>query len=272
MIYFHANVAIQLVRGFQHERNNYLMMRGTFPSPNLPLQTFSDQTALTGRSPYMCTWAFELMRTEPPCMVADFRLFHWRFSQLFGAQKAWCNMRSAVPYDGRHSDNCQRFKGMKIKDQSMHDASCPGHYTRLVCDEKSYRSIRGARAVFLADTDTSQRWIRYCPATDKTMAISHVWSHGQGGRPEDGMNQCLHERYKRIARSLDCDSYWMDTPCIPKDHQLRKEAIQSINAVFYQSALTLVCDRDLMSIDVAGVESQSVELQKYILATILIYD
>jgi hypothetical protein len=272
MIYFHANVAIQLVRGFQHERNNYLMMRGTFPSPNLPLQTFSDQTALTGRSPYMCTWAFELMRTEPPCMVADFRLFHWRFSQLFGARKARCNMRSALPCDGRHSDNCQRFKGMKIKNQSMHDASCSGHCAQLVWDEKSYRSIRGARAVSLADTDTSQRRIRYCPATNKTMAISHVWSHGQGGRPDDGMNQCLHERYKRIARSLDCDSYWMDTPCIPKDHQLRKEAIQSINAVFYQSALTLVCDRDLMSVDVTSIESQSVELQECILAAVLVCD
>ena len=52
---------------------------------------------------------------------------------------------------------------------------------------------------------------------ETTIAISHVWSHGQGGRPEDGMNQCLHERYKRIALLPDCDSYWMDTACIPND-------------------------------------------------------
>lgn len=64
----------------------------------------------------------------------------------------------------------------------------------------------------------------------------------------------------------------MDTPCIPKDHQLRKEAIQSINAVFYQSALTLVCDRDLMSIDVTNIESQSVERQECILAAVLVCD
>ena len=151
-------------------------------------------------------------------MVADFRLFHWRFSQLFGTQKARCNMRLAMLCDGWQSDNCQRLKGMKIKNQSMHGASCSGHCTRLVWDEKSYRSIQGARAVSLAGTDTSQRRIRYCAATDKTMSTSHVWSHGQGGRPEDGMNQYLRERYKRIARSLGCDNYWMDTPCILKDH------------------------------------------------------
>jgi hypothetical protein len=271
MIYFHANVGIQLTR-FHHERNNYLLMRDTFPSPNLPLQTFSDQTALKGRSPYMCTWAFELMRTEPACMVADFRLFHWRFSQLFGSQQARCNIQSALPCDGRHSDNCQRFKGMKIKDQSTHDANCSGYCPRLIWDERSYRSVQGARAVSLADTDTSQHRVRYCLATEKTVAISHVWSHGQGGRPEEGMNQCLHERYKRIARSFDCDSYWMDTPCIPKDHQLRKEAIQSINVVFYQSALTLVCDRDLMSMDVTNIETQSVELLECILAAVLVCD
>ena len=68
------------------------------------------------------------------------------------------------------------------------------------------------------------------------------------------------------------DSYWMDTLCIPKDHQLRKEAIESINAVFYQSALTLVCDRDLMSVDVTNIESQSVELQECILAAVLVCD
>jgi hypothetical protein len=99
----------------------------------------------------------------------------------------------------------------------MHDASCSGHCTRLVWGENII-DIRGARAASLAGTDTSQHRIHYCAATDKTMSISHVWSHGQGSRPEDGMNQYLRERYKRIARSLGCDSYRMDTPCIPKDH------------------------------------------------------
>ena len=39
------------------------------------------------------------------------------------------------------------------------------------------------------------------------MALSHVWSHGQGGRPEDGINLCLQERYCRLAGHFNCDSY-----------------------------------------------------------------
>ncbi|KAI0897537.1 hypothetical protein F4806DRAFT_507962 [Annulohypoxylon nitens] len=91
-----------------------------------------------------------------------------------------------------------------------------------------------------------------------TLAISHVWSHGQGGRPEQnpinksqgGMNLCLHQRYSTLAKEMDCDSYWMDTPCIPQDHGLRREAIEQINPVFENSKATLICDRDLMDLDI----------------------
>jgi len=165
MVYFHAKLSIQLKIAFQHERHNYLLMRNTFPAPNLPLQIFSDQIALTGRSPYMCTLALELIRTEPACMGADFGLFHSRFSQLLGGQKPRCNMQSRKPCDGLHSDSCQRFKGMKIKDQSTHDETCSGNCSRLIWDERSYRSIQGVRAVSLADADPDQHQFRYCQAT-----------------------------------------------------------------------------------------------------------
>lgn len=42
----------------------------------------------------------------------------------------------------------------------------------------------------------------------------------------------------------------MDTPCIPAHHVLRNEAISNINGVLEQNKATLVCDRDLMEIDV----------------------
>ena len=50
--------------------------------------------------------------------------------------------------------------------------------------------------------------------------------------------------------SSQYDSYWIDTACIPKDHQLRREAISQINEIFASSRLTLVCDLDLMAIDI----------------------
>ena len=156
---------------------------------------------------------------------------------------------------------------MVTKDQSAHDRGCTG-CTSLFWDETSYRSTPGARAVSLEDTAGNK--LRYREASDRTLTISHVWSHGQGGRPETGMNGCLHHRYRTIAMSMGCESYWMDTPCIPTDHILRREAISNINKVFAESRATLVCDRDLMEIELVG--DISVELRESILVTTMICD
>lgn len=126
-------------------------------------------------------------------------------------------------------------------------------------NEKSYREVQGTRAVRI--TSNSLESLEYCKASDKTLAISHVWAHGQGGRPEPslkqgqqgGINQCLHRRYSSIATAIGCNSYWMDTSCIPEDEILRSEAIKGINGVFSNSKITLVCDIDLMALDVSSL-------------------
>ncbi|MDI1488038.1 MAG: hypothetical protein OHK93_007312 [Ramalina farinacea] len=61
----------------------------------------------------------------------------------------------------------------------------------------------------------------------------------------------------------------MDTPCIPEDHQLRKEAIGNINKIFEESKATLVCDRDLMSIDATEL---TIEVRESILVTVMVCD
>lgn len=107
------------------------------------------------------------------------------------------------------------------------------------------------------------------------MAVSHVWSHGQGGRPEKqlangqpgGFNSCLHKRYVTLAKELGCESYWIDAACIPEDNQLRREAISKINSIFSQSKAVLVADRDLMTIDIANID---LSVQESILATVSI--
>ena len=168
---------------------------------------------------------------------------------------------------GDHPHSCQRFVGMVIRGQSAHDSGCLG-CDRLMWDEASYRPTPGAKAVSLENTVGHK--LTYRTASKKTLAISHVWSHGQGGRPETGMNHCLHQRYKTIAGNMGCDSYWMDTPCIPTDHILRREAIMNINKTFAQSRATLVCDRDLMEIEIE--EDTSVELCELILVTSMTCD
>ena len=166
-----------------------------------------------------------------------------------------------------------------VHPQSAHDASCAGSCSRLRWDEDSYRAGHGARAVDLQSTNAIHGVLRYCRPSMKTLAISHVWIHGQGGRPEDGMNSCLHQRYHSVAYELGCDSYWMDTPCIPSDHKLRMEAIRGINSVFSGSFATLVRDRDLMEIDIDNLDFESdvlderaIKRGEEIVATVLVCD
>lgn len=268
MIYFSFVQAIHLTSGVDDGLiSSAALLQSFSPTLGISLQEMSKRYATVGKSHYMCTWAFELLRKNPVCIGMDFRRFHQLYSNHFGHYPARCSSDGKVSCKGDHPHSCQRFVGMVVKDQSAHDPRCTG-CERLFWDETSFRSCSGAKAVSLEYNVGID--LRYRAASERTLAISHVWSHGQGGRPETGMNRCLHERYESIARSMDCDSYWMDTPCIPTDHVLRREAIRNINQVFAQSKATLVCDRDLMEIEIEG--DISVELRELILVTVMTCD
>jgi hypothetical protein len=281
--------------GFNHDDAKDNSILSFSPAPNVTIQELTDEFSLQGRAKAMCTWAFKLLTSEPACFGLDFRHFHYRYSQISSERVARCGVDSDEPCDGQHSDHCRRFKGLKVVSQSAHDRKCTWQdesdgtvgaraslfaaiccrkprnrqEPKLIWDEKSYRSIEGARAVSLVETDPRDGPIKFCKVSNKTLAISHVWSHGQGGRPETGINRCLHARYVRIARNLDCDSYWIDTTCIPCEHELRKEAIKNINAVFVESRTTIICDRDLMDIDASEL---TLATKESILAAILVCD
>ena len=92
---------------------------------------------------------------------------------------------------------------------------------------------------------------------------------GQGGRPETGFNRCLHSRYTRIARSLGCTSYWIDVTCIPDDHRVRRDAIRRINETFAEAKVMLVCDKDIMQIDVSEMTTSVCET---VLVTAIVSD
>ncbi|KAF8851732.1 hypothetical protein BDZ45DRAFT_140526 [Acephala macrosclerotiorum] len=241
------------------------------------------------KSKYMCNWAYKSIREGQLTTALDMKLFHHRFNTLFADWKGRCLPRGES-CGGKSPLACRRFVGAKIKnlDQSAHNLPCSGGCKRLHWDEPSYRRVTGARAVCLENTD--ETYLRYRETSEKTMAVSHVWSHGQGGRPErilnngkpGGFNSCLHQRYVTIAKRFGCDSYWMDTPCIPEDHKLRKESITKINTVFTESCITLICDRDIMAIDVSILQPllenehllppATIELCESIIATLLVCD
>lgn len=276
MMYFVGVLRDYLIRGYDLNDRRPITLDGMKLSPDLSIQEMSRISASRHKPRYMCGWAFELLRSHSVCVGLDFRRFFSRYSMIFGARKGRCiEGHPEGSCLGDDPDRCQRFKGMRIENQSAHDISCDGTCKRLFWDEVSYRSISGARAVDLGDSDSRNSLI-YRSASSTTLAISHVWSHGQGGRPEEGplekghgLNGCLHRRYVSIANSLGCDSYWMDTPCIPEDHSLRREAIGKINEIFEYSKVTLVCDKDLMAIDASHITTEVCEL---ILATVVVCD
>jgi hypothetical protein len=293
LAYFRMGMNLKF--GYNHHDGKDNWILGFSPAPNVTIQELTDEMSLEGRAKAMCTWAFKLLTSEPACFGLDFRHFHYRYSQVAKEKAPRCRLGSDEPCDGQHSDRCLRFKGMKVESQSAHDRKCTWQdesdetrgdrssvFAAICCrkprsrqepkfvwDENSYRSIEGARAVSLAQTDPENGPIWFCKASHKTLAISHVWSHGQGGRPETGVNRCLHARYSRIARNLGCDSYWIDTTCIPCQHELRKEAIKHINSVFTESRATIICDKDLMDIDISEL---NLATKESILAAILVCD
>ena len=272
--WFILNNQIQV--GFHSEASSGIlvsrMTSGLVQTFDGPSETSTIKIVHPQPVPYICKWALRLLQTDRGSVSFDLRRLLYRYAELFGHLPPRC-----IKFDeemaqcaGDSLYKCNRFVGMKIKDQTAHTKYCGGNCRSLHWDEESYRNTEGARAVSLDQRDNG--FLQYCTASEYTMAISHVWSHGQGGRPElgsSGINSCLHDRYVKIAKSKGCDSYWMDTPCIPQETLLRREAIEQINSVFTNSKLTLVCDRDLMS---TKINRMTLELQESILAAILLCD
>ena len=266
MLHFWRKMEDHLRLGYDYS-NRGMEIRGLAPIPEIFAQRFSQHLEDQNMAQYMCSWAFELLRNDRACITTDLRRFHWCYKALFGGRPPRCQ-DGQQQCGGGSPENCQRFKGAVVLDQSAHNSICNKSCGRLFWDRTSFINVSGAKAVCLTATDDEQ--LRYRKTSGKTLAISHVWSHGEGGRPDTtGFNVCLHHRYRRLAEFFGCDSYWMDTPCIPSEKVLRSECIGNINTIFTQSRVTLVCDRDLMDIDVSNL---TMDLQEAILATVLVCD
>ncbi|KAK5098663.1 hypothetical protein LTR70_002552 [Exophiala xenobiotica] len=262
--------------GADHEDEHIAWLRNFAVSETVSLRSLTVAASVVNKPSNMCSWALELLRSDLSCQGLSFDLFHQRYTALMGHITARCSRDGISVCDGLHSDNCLRYKGLAVRDQSMHDCRCDWRADIQVAEpklrwsEESYRAVKGARAVKIdSDGNVGENSLEYCSVSSDTIAISHVWSHGQGGRPETGINLCLHERFSSVARSLGCTAYWLDTACIPTDHVLRREAVEQINEVFHQSRAVLVCDKDLMTIDVSV---ESIELYESILCAMLMCD
>ena len=274
MIYLWSCMVWQL-DGFNYESSHFLYCRGLNIIPEIYMSRSRQQLEELRRTPYLCGWAFRSLQNDRANIAMDLRYFHELYHTQFGERPPTCN-EGPTQCDGSSSQDCKRFKNTGApgaRNQSMHDHKCEGSCQRLFWSRESFMSVSGARAVDIATTDSDG--LRYCKVSERTLTVSHVWSHGQGGRPDNispegtGFNLCLHRRYADLATSLGCESYWMDTPCIPSEKDLRWECVAQITSIFATSGKTVICDRDIMAIDVSNPTIQGYES---VLATLLVSD
>ena len=243
MLYFHYVIGVQLFCGYSSAWNSRLAVRGIYELMALRREDYRGDEI-----PYLCNWAFELLRTGRSSVALDFRGLLSRFDAHFRGLEARCVKGSAGPCDGAQPESCERFTAAEDRSQSAHSHTCKGLCEKVVWSRSSYVGCPLPRATV---ADVSCETLRYRPLGDYTLAISHVWSHGQGGRPETGLNRCLHERYCRLAKLFACEAYWIDTTCIPSEDPMRTEAIRNINKIFAGAKVTLVIDTDIQSVDVS---------------------
>lgn len=173
MLCFYFDLSDNLNEGFNITYDSQPHLRETTPVPNLSVRKMSELYASKGKAESMCSWAFELLRKDPVCLGMDFRAFHDRYQQLWGMSVPRCRPESGTSCLGKDPEDCRRFKGLIIYNQSVHDSSCsPVRCRKLVWDEASYRAEEGARAVCLDEgLEETCFMLRYCKASQKTLAI-----------------------------------------------------------------------------------------------------
>jgi len=88
----------------------------------------------------------------------------------------------------------------------------------------------------------------WVPTTRRTLAISHLWRDGIAGTRDDGMSECLHRHFSKLALDNGLDSYWIDCATIPEDPRKRRMMIALINSTFNTASFTLCMDRRIAKI------------------------
>lgn len=261
MLYFYYIVGVQLSFGSSASWNVFFAIQGVQALSNVHAGVYGGN-----RITYLCNWAFELLRVNRSSLGLDFRRMLHRFNEHFAGRDGRCIKGSTETCFGDRPSSCQRFTGAETKAQSAHGFNCEHLCHTIQWNEMSYKTCVSPRAV-MANAGSAR--LTYCHTASHNLAISHVWSHGHGGRPETGINSCLHELYSSVACSLDCQSYWIDSACIPSDDPWRKDAIRDINKIFTNSKATVIIDQDLQSIDMSSPTIQNMET---LLSVLLVCD
>ncbi|KAL1306812.1 hypothetical protein AAFC00_005469 [Neodothiora populina] len=169
---------------------------GSWQAINTSFISWLDTSACHDPPEWMCRWSYECIRSDRASLSSDLRSLcsrYQEFAQLQGVEclEARCDKDEyGTPRqcNGRSPFACRRYIGTDAHgetiNQSAHAWPCQGTgdgCLRLWWNEESYRRAAPAPAVDVAH-DGIDAGLTFTPYSGKTMAISHVWSHGQGGR------------------------------------------------------------------------------------------
>lgn len=102
------------------------------------------------------------------------------------------------------------------------------------------------------------------------VAISHVWADGMGSTSEQGLWSCQLDFLSEAATAaynyihetnLANVPFWVDSICVPKQHDLRQKAIVLMAQSYEDAAAVVVTDRMLLELSL----EDSVEEQLFVL-------
>lgn len=257
-------VGAQVRNGVQQDWARLLAIRGP-----AKLDDLHESGGPSAGIRYVCQWAFEMLRTHRSALTQDISHLCLRIKNHFGSHEGRCVHDTRLVDLVAGVSTCQRFTDAESKSQTVHTGACKGKCGRMAWNEESFHRVQGAKAV---DLDNCSSMLEYTTADSQTLAFSHVWSHGQGGRPEIGINSCLHRRYCRLAKALGCRSYWIDAACIPSERVARQTAIGTINDVFNKCKATLIMDMDLQSVSIDELSDRDVEIAETLVSILLVCD
>jgi Heterokaryon incompatibility protein (HET) len=110
------------------------------------------------------------------------------------------------------------------------------------------------------------------------VAVSHVWSHGLGGSADDGLPRCRLEELIRIFddaatvrfnqlgeplvdAGMRAQKFWIDTLCIPKDHDLKMRSITIMDKIYKNASAVLVIDANLRCLPFRSSSFEQITIQ-----------
>ena len=190
--------------------------------------------------------ALDLLRADPSAVGINFKPLYHHFGRALKTASS-TTPRTHTPY-------------------------CDGSCSYVTRTDNDFLSPTKTVAVALLPAHETQ--LQYCEASMHTMLISTSWTQTRQGSAigYTMYPACWHEKFCALARKSGCDSYWTDSVCLPVEKTARKRAMESVNSVFENSKLTVVCDGDIMTLDKSENEEKDSSYMEKVLAIMLVCD